>query len=196
MPRSVSSSDNVGAVTARMEMLLSTKASSSSRCTYAGPEIYDLYLMERICCEAEENDDDASHRLEAAYLSSLREILCEDQVHPIGTKRRERSLSTPSVWLPRSSTTTPTSVAMMDASMLMSNISVTGAASTSSTCVNGSGSSPSKRSKQHEEEKTPELNAWARAAAEQAAASSKRARREFWKAAEPDLEKLRGMTLS
>ena len=39
----------------------------------------DLYWVERLCCEAEENEDDASRRLEAAYLSHLREGLRSEQ---------------------------------------------------------------------------------------------------------------------
>lgn len=141
---------------------LSTRASTSTS-VYGDP--YDLYLMERICFEAEENDDDASHRLEAAYLSRLRENLFEDQAPPI-TKQR-------------SSTTTPTSVVEM-----MSSMSVT----RDGLC---------KRSKRRpqEDDTMPELNAWAIAAAEQAAASAKRARREFWSSATVDVDGLRSLTL-
>ena len=39
----------------------------------------DLYWVERLCCEAEENEDDTSRRLEAAYLSHLREGLRSEQ---------------------------------------------------------------------------------------------------------------------
>ena len=39
----------------------------------------DLYWVERLCCEAEENEDDASRRLEAAYLAHLREGLRSEQ---------------------------------------------------------------------------------------------------------------------
>ena len=39
----------------------------------------DIYWVERLCCEAEENEDDASRRLEAAYLSHLREGLRSEQ---------------------------------------------------------------------------------------------------------------------
>jgi len=179
-PSPVRPSGNVGDVTAGMEML-STEASASTCAIYGDP--YDLYLMERSCCEAEENDDDASHRLEAAYLSQLRDSLFGDPVQPIGTKRRERSTCSP--WLPRSSTTTPTSVAMMDASMLMSSISVT----------NSDGLTKRSKRVEQEEEKTPELTAWAIAAAEQAASSAKRARREFWSTAGVDVEALRSMTI-
>ena len=141
MSRPSSSSDNVSPLAARLEML-STKASDSTPTTHGHGDsyAYDLYLMERMCCEAEDNDEDASHRLEAAYLSCLRDSLFQDPPQPIGSKR-DRS----PIWLPRSSTTTPTSVAMMDGSMLMSR---------------KERGSPSTRNDEDEDKTTPELNAW------------------------------------
>lgn len=175
MSTRVASSSLADGVTARMD----SKASASTSSEYG--DQYALYLVERICCEAEEAD--ASHRLEAAYLACLRDNLCEE-AEPLG---KERLPGSPS--LPRSSTirtTTPTSVALMDASLLMSTITV------SDDC-----DGRSKRSKrtQQDDEETPELNVWARAAAEQAASSAKRARREFWSSAGVDVEGLRSLSL-
>mmetsp|Transcript_18188 Transcript_18188/g.46569 ORF Transcript_18188/g.46569 Transcript_18188/m.46569 type:complete len:163 (-) Transcript_18188:268-756(-) len=134
---------------------------------------YDLYLVERIRCEAEAEDSEAdmSNRLEAAYLSHLRDSLLEDQTRGIGSKRcRERPMSYS--WQSRSATTpvSVTDIAMMDAD-----------------------NSGPENQRPHEDEMTPELFAWARAAAEQEVCVKRR--RQFWASAVVDVESLGSMTI-
>lgn len=179
--------DDVAAVMSTAEMISTSSDLLAARHTVVAPTVkrspelpntlrpYDLYLVERSCCEAEA--EEASNRLESSYLSHLRACLLEEQRRPVGAKRGRAPPSTPPPQQCGSTrTTTPTSVA--DVGMMDGGSSFEGA--------------------------TPELNEWARAAARQEAerTSYKRARRsprevrrDFWSMATVDVEKLGSLTL-
>ena len=160
-------------VTARLENLRTTSAGGFT-C-----DPYSIYLLERACCEAEEREEE-SDRLEAAYLSQLRDSLIAEQQHGVGSKRGSRTL--PSLWNESSLPTRPEMSA--------------GWAQQGKRQLPESGIH-SKREGRQDHPSLPELSAWARAAAEQEVQrySAAKRRRQFWANATVDTEGLCSLTL-
>ena len=164
----------------------------------------DLYWVERVCCEAEESEDCVSSRLEAAYLSHLRESLLGNSR---ATHAKPVRPSSTNPWLPRrgiSKTHTQKTCSVsrrhapaystfvtssVNHGRLISVVSPT----TTIAMMNDEVAQEAPASTRIDE--TPELNAWARAAAEQEASNSKGVRRKFWASAALDVEGLGNLTI-